>query len=595
MARKRNDKEEKLSRKQRRALLRADAAKQEEENALATKSEGGVAPHAVKKIGVEPAALVKMNSISSPAAVPAGSGKEAFFASSWQYLSVALLLIVVAVSYGNTFHSPFLLDDIGYVASDKIKAISNLSISSLMEAGFGGGSKTRWLVNISFAINRYLSGMDKWGFHLVNLAVHLSSVLMVYLVSVTTLTLPRLGYSRRHAMLIGLLAAGLWGANPVQTNAVTYIVQRMTSMATLFFMASLLCYVKGRIAGRHRALLFAASLVLGFLAFGCKEISATLPVVILAYELYFLRDTDKPLLSRNILIVSLLIFVLPVLLAFFSTGGNFISWITKEYSRYNFTLGERLLTEPRVVIFYLSLFFLPLPSRLNLLHDFSVSHSLFDPVQTVLAILGILLLVAVGVISFKRHRLLSFAIFWYFINLAIESSFIALDLIFEHRLYLPTIFLSLFLAVEIFKLLKAKTIPFLLTGLLCVVVLSGLTWQRNKAFASAVSFWSDVTEKSPRMANGYQGLYTALRAEGRLKEARTNLQKAFEVDPTHPQTAYDLAVLYRDDGSPSRALEVMNQSLKATMSSKGQGLMTNFILNNVQLRGNLYLNAEKFI
>ncbi|MDD5758892.1 MAG: tetratricopeptide repeat protein, partial [Desulfobulbaceae bacterium] len=75
----------------------------------------------------------------------------------------------------------------------------------------------------------------------------------------------------------------------------------------------------------------------------------------------------------------------------------------------------------------------------------------------------------------------------------------------------------------------------------------------------------------------------------------TNLQKAFEVDPTHPQTAYDLAVLYRDDGSPSRALEVMNQSLKTTMSSKGQGLMTNFILNNVQLRGNLYLNAEKFV
>lgn len=505
-------------------------------------------------------------------------------------------MALVAISYSNTFHSPFLFDDIDFVVGNKLLAIKSLSPASLWDAGFGNGiNKSRWLANISFALNHYFTGNSKVGFHATNLALHLLTTLVMYELSVTTLRLPRLGYGRSQAMMIGFLAAGLWGANPLQTNAVTYIYQRMTSMATLFFLASLLCYVRARMAQRQqRPLFIAACCLFGFLALGCKEISAILPLAILAYELYFLRDPKQGLLGKKTLIIAALLVILPLLLALATTGGQFFSWLTKEYSRYPFTMGERLLTEPRIVFFYLSLFLLPLPSRLNLLHDFSLSHGLADPLSTLVAILGLGGLIAVGVLSFRRHRLLSFAIFWYLANLVIESSFIALDLIFEHRAYLPTVFLSLLLATALWQLLRAKSLPFLITAIVCVVTLSGLTWQRNQAFATAVSFWSDVAKKSPNLANGHQGLYSALKAEGRTQEGRASLLKAFAVDPTHPQTAYDLAILYRDEGQARKAIEVLNQSLPPTPSLQEQPLISSFILNNIELRANLALAAENY-
>jgi len=512
-------------------------------------------------------------------------------------LLLPLLLGLVALSYSNTFHSPFLFDDIDFVVGDKMLAINSLSPASLWNAGFGNGiNKSRWLANISFALNHYFTGNSKVGFHATNLALHLLATLVMYGLSVTTLRLPRLGYDRSQAMMIGFLAAGLWGANPIQTNAVTYIYQRMTSMATLFFLASLLCYVQARVAQRRqrRPLFLAASCLFGFLALGCKEISAMLPLAILAYELYFLRDPKQGLRSRKNLIIAALLVLLPLLLAVVTTGGQFSSWLTKEYSRYPFTMGERLLTEPRIVLFYLSLFLLPLPSRLNLLHDFSLSHGLVDPLSTLLAILGIGALLAAGVLTFRRHRLLSFAIFWYLGNLVIESSFIALDLIFEHRAYLPTVFVSLLLATALFRFLRAKPLPFLITALVCVVGLSGLTYQRNQAFASAATFWSDVAHKSPNLANGHQGLYSALKAEGRGQEARVSLLKAFAVDPTHPQTAYDLASLYRDEGQTKKAIEVLDQSLPPRQALQEQDLITSFTLNNIELRGNLALAAENY-
>ena len=380
----------------------------------------------------------------------------------------------------------------------------------------------------------------------------------------------------------------------MQTNAVTYIYQRITSMATLFYLASLLCYVQARIAGERRILLFAASFALGILALGCKEISVMLPFSILAYEVYFLRESKDGGDKKKILAISILLIVLPVLIAISSTGTNFFFWITDQYKRYNFTLGERLLTEPRVLIYYLSLFFLPLPGRLNLRHDFPVSHGLFDPWQTALAIVALLALAAAGVFSFKRHRLFSFAVFWFFANLIIESTFIALDIIFEHRFYLPSVFLCVFLAASVSNLLRSKTRSLLVTAAVLVVVLSGLTWQRNKAFASAVTFWSDVTQKSPQLPTAYQELSFALRAEGKQQEARENLLKAFELDPSQPLPAYNLAKLYRDEKRPSAALEVLNKSLPMHDSMDAQTQMTALVVNNIKLRGDLYRDAEKY-
>ena len=108
-----------------------------------------------------------------------------------------------------------------------------------------------------------------------------------------------------------------------------------------------------------------------------------------------------------------------------------------NYSLREFSLTERLLTELRVIFHYISLLLFPLPQRLNLDYDFIVSTSIFNPPQTILALIGICFLCFLPVIYFRHNRLIAYAVFWFLGNLFIESSFIPLEIIFEHRLYLP--------------------------------------------------------------------------------------------------------------------------------------------------------------
>lgn len=450
-------------------------------------------------------------------------------------LAIALIAFLTTLPYLATFQTPFLLDDNVNFGENQATQIKDLSTTSLSQAATNTPNPRRWLPNISFALHYYYHQHTLWPYHLVNLLIHISVGLLLYLLFYYSLgRLSPAGGHRTFRPEIALAGTLLWLLHPLQINAVTYIVQRMTSMAALFCLAALLCYILARQSSATGARIFwaGAGLLTGAMAMASKENSIMLPLLLAGYEVYFLhRRQERPANARQLLIGLASGAVLTVGALLIVLGKGIFSSLLTGYAARDFTLLERLLTEARVVYLYLSLLLLPLPGKFNLAHDITLSTGLFSPPQTGLAIGGLLGLALLAVYLFRRDRLLSFALFWFFTNMVIESTVYPLELIFEHRMYFPTIFL--FLAFARFLYTMAGGRPSLARGaLLFLILILGLfTWQRNQVWQDGVLLWSDAIAKSPHNARAYNNL-----AEGYVKKndffkARENYLLALENNP----------------------------------------------------------------
>lgn len=452
-----------------------------------------------------------------------------------------LLLLLVAISYSNSLYSPFVLDDMHSFVNNKDAYVTDFSLSSLRQLGNTVFGKRRWLPMISFAVDNHLANGSIVQYHLTNISIHLlTTVALFFFIKGLLLSIAG-SKSLKFISPTGfaLMVTALWSLNPVQTNAVTYLVQRMTSMAALFFLSSLTCYTFARLTPhkKRRAGLFLGAGISALCAFMSKENTATLPVAMLFIEYFFLSPGRLEEIIKKKLktltwyhytgLVILVLILLPL------AEASWHRWTAGYEIRY-FSLPERLLTELRVMSFYLSLLLFPLPGRLNLEHDFSVSTSLFAPPTT---FFSLLLLISLIVLSFKIRKsqpLASFGIVWFFLNLIIESSFIPLELIFEHRLYLPSVgffisILSLF-DMGLARLVPRESHPDIKKIIICFAILilslsSVLTTFRNNDWRDAISFYRDCANKSPALARPHNSLGTALVREGKYEEALSVLEK----------------------------------------------------------------------
>jgi Flp pilus assembly protein TadD len=224
-------------------------------------------------------------------------------------------------------------------------------------------------------------------------------------------------------------------------------------------------------------------------------------------------------------------------------------------------LAQRLLTQPRVVLFYLSLIFYPHPGRLNLDHDFSLSFSFLDPPSTSVSLIVISALCIAAIFLAKRHRLMSFGILWFLGNLVIESSIIGLEILFEHRLYLP----SMFLMVALVHLLLTRIHPkglvvgiLLALGTICTV----WTYQRNLVWADPVLFWEDTIRKSPEKPRAYNNLGIVLFGKGQYQAAADAFREAIIRGPRTPKPNYNLASALIRMGRLDEAAEQLEITLR---------------------------------
>jgi tetratricopeptide (TPR) repeat protein len=487
---------------------------------------------------------------------------------------VALFLLLLII-YANSLSGAWQFDDISNILSNPSVHLSSLDGESVQQTFYGldRGRISRPVAYLSFGLNHYLGGLDPLGYHVVNLVIHYLAAIFLFLFVYKTLILPRVWETYGpNAYPIALLSATLWAINPVQVSAVTYIVQRMASMAGLFYILSMYLYLLGRtseVRGR-KILFFSLCALSAALAIGTKENAVMIPVSIYLYDLILIQDV-----SRKILVKHLKYFILPAailvsLWLFFSL--NILS-IVDGYAGRPFTLTERLLTEPRVILFYISLLLYPTYSRLMLNHDVELSTSFLDPWTTLPAILAIAVCIGWAVWVARKNPLPAYCILFFFLNHFIEGSFIPLELIYEHRNYIPSMLLFLPVAIFIVRALEyfsyKKILQFSIAALVSFVLAAqGHTVSMyNHIFKDTYSLWSDNVIKAPNLSRPYIGLGNALWDQERFEEAYAAYETAwglnrFQRSANAHSAIYNMGRYHFLIGDNERALAFFKAAIK---------------------------------
>jgi protein O-mannosyl-transferase len=355
-------------------------------------------------------------------------------------IAIGLIIGVAFVAYSNTFYVPFQFDDRPNIISNpnvQIKVFTWDRLERFIKNTYH--ESIRVFSYFTLALNYYFGEFNVFGYHLVNFIIHVASGIFLYWFLILTFNLSSLRekygpISYKAALLTSLIFI----SHPIQTQSVTYIVQRMASMGGMFYLLSMVLYIKGRLStGRARVFCFGGLALSYLLGVFSKENVAILPLFIALYEFYFFQNFDLGPGGKKILFFLVGILLILGALGIIIWGQRYMSVIEEGYKFRTFTMWERMLTQFRVVLYYLTLLIYPLPSRLNLDYDFSISKTLLDPPTTLISILIIAGLLGYSLWTAKKRPILSFCILWYFGNLVIESSIFPLEMVYEHRLYLP--------------------------------------------------------------------------------------------------------------------------------------------------------------
>jgi len=493
---------------------------------------------------------------------------------------IALSLLIFSI-YGNSFDCSWHFDDEPNITDNPNLHLKEITWENLKRALFSDRNNPtmpyRPVACLTFALNHYLGGLNVFGYHLVNIFIHLLSSIFLFLFTYHTLNLPslRTKYAPQ-SYFIALLATTLWAINPVQTQAVTYIVQRMASLAGMFYIMSMFFYLKARISetGSKKIIFFILCFVSFVMALGSKENAAILPLSIFLYEIVILHEDAGSYLRRNLrvfLIVCGGTLLLGLLYMYFK-GGNIFSFLN-GYENRPFTLTQRLLTEPRIIVFYISLLFYPVPGRLSIAHSINISTSLFNPIWTFFSILFILGAIGYALHLAKRRPLLSFCILFFFLNHAIESTILPLELIFEHRNYIPSMLVFLPIAIGFAKLLqlyaKKPLMKHIITAFIILLLIGfgHAAFMRNFAWKNEKTLWIEAIEKSPDLFRSNHNLGTYYHNHGYKKQAILEYQKALEKRVINRKdeifvTYYNLGEIYGDLKNYKKALDYYYRALR---------------------------------
>lgn len=454
----------------------------------------------------------------------------------------------ICTIYSNSINAEFVFDDkISILNNDAIR-MDRINAESVLTSMKGN----RPIPMLSFAVNYYFGKYSVQGYHVVNILIHIINSILLFFLCRKLMAIARYEVGWELSWL-PVLVACTWAVNPVHTQSVTYIVQRMNSMAALFYLVSFIFYLNARTvtSKKQRNTFFFVAIISGILSVLSKEIAVTLPFFILLFEWLFFRDADVGLFKKyvfHLFLGSLFIGII----GYFVIEPVYSNFIAVGYSDYNFNMPQRCLTQFRVVLYYIGLLLFPHPERLNIDYDFPVSLSIVDPVTTLASIFIVLSAFAGAVYLIHSNRtkerldrrLITFSIFWYFGNLFIESSFIPLDMVFEHRTYLPSalFFLMLFLVLK--KVLKKKSI-IAFTTIIFMLFCSYWTLERNNVWKTRQSIWLDAVSKSPEKARPYINTGKCFAEKNDYETAYSFFSKAL----TKKMTGKSLAFIYINLGT----------------------------------------------
>ena len=493
-------------------------------------------------------------------------GKPVLLVSAWIGALVVVLLTLWA--YGPALDAPFVFDDEHNIVDSPAIRWTEFSWENVSSVIDSSRLQTRPVANFSFAVDHLYGGLEPRGFHLTNVLIHLAvggALMWLCLLYVRVAQGPSgpPGSTRLNALL-ALLPVGLFLLHPLNTQAVTYVVQRMTSLSALFTLLAFTSYLMARYRVTRRAnFWYGGVLIFWALAVGSKEIGVLLLPIILLYEICFFRSDWQRKLEvafggrwnrqwtiRAWFWAALVgVFACFVVVASSDSIGLF-----GDFQGRNFSGLERIMTQARVQVFHLSQVIWPLPSRLNLDHDFAVSRGLLEPATTLPAILACVALLAGAIYLAVRQPRYGFPLVAYAIFHSIEAGPVNLEIIFEHRMYLPSSMLVLVgaaLLVDARPLGRVLAVP---TIAVLAVVLTGWTYARNQVWADPMEFQRDIALKSPNKARAHHNFALALLDAGRSEEALPVIRQAIKLDASEDKLSRLLGDIYLDLGQPADAV-----------------------------------------
>jgi len=467
-----------------------------------------------------------------------------------------LLLVSGIIAYWPSFQVPFQFDDITNIVDNPYLRISSLSPASLASAAFQDFKQNRPLSNLTFALNYYVNLVDPYGYHVVNFLFHAISGFCLW--GLLRINLVRQWKDAKAAEWASALVALLWLVHPLNTQAVTYIVQRQAVMAGSLSLLCLLCYDLAR--STKRKWLYLLSGLSGMGAVFSKESALVLPLIIFLYDLWFFQELKPGWTNRNWKwIMGICGFY--VLFSLFVLRGAMVGKMSADYSREVLSRQERVLTQPRVLLEYLSLIFFPAGSRLSLEHDPQVSTSLFKPWSTLPSIAVILLLAGFAMAKARKYPLLSFSVIWYLGWLSVESLPLPIDLMTEHRLYIasiPALALIAALCLRVSANFKAGVVALLVMSMLLGIS----TYTRNRVWLTRAGLWRDAALKSPGKARSWNNYCSYLMEADMMEQGGRACKTSVQLDPRHIKSWNNLGTFYFKKGDLASAEKMYSRAVE---------------------------------
>jgi Tfp pilus assembly protein PilF len=468
------------------------------------------------------------------------------------------------IIYSSALNGPFYLDD-----GDNIR--NNPALRDL--GSFLDFSGTRYVTYLSFALNYSAHGLSAYAYRLTNLAIHVLNAILVYrlvlLIGQTPLMRERAGGA---AGDIAIASSLFFLVHPLQTQAVSYITQRFASLATLFFLLSVVLYIGARLKqnGPAAYLKYGLAVLSAVVAMKTKEISFTLPFVLCFFEFVFFKGDGVK--ARLLYIAPFLVTLVVVPLSLYGPlaatgiGQETVQSLLRKSQMTDLAVMPRynyFISQFYVILVYIKLFLAPVGLHLN--YDFKPAAGIdFRVAVSFIALLAIfiasILLFLRSLVGGRTLGIIAGAgLVWFFMTLSVESSVIPIQhVIFEHRTYLPGVGFFVFLGacvVWVTGRVRARLCPALgermafgVVVLVVAAVLSVITYSRNAEWGDPIKFRLSEIRSNPRVAGHYNDLGFAYMEAGRDVEAIEALKKALELEPDFAAALSTLSAIYMNQG-----------------------------------------------
>lgn len=495
-------------------------------------------------------------------------------------------IILGAALYGFTLSYPFIFDDRLYILKNpfmqqpefflKMLDLDDFIATYLFRAEYSdlvSSFVLRPVAYVTFYLNHSVSGNNPESFRLFNIAVHTFNAILLYSV-ISTIMHKRIGEAGLSCFRsLPFFTALIFLVHPLQTESVTYIVQRFASLATFFYLATILLYLRSSEPPTgYRKLAYIGSIFTLTLGLLTRESVITLPIVLVMVETILLRNTVRRAFIRLAphIVCMCLVPLRFYILTSEAKDASLLFNVDFDSISSPYSWADYAVTQLRVILSYVRL--LLLPYNQNFDPDYPLYQNVLNP-EIIISILIWMAFMIAGVRLLRRRErsvftdLTAFSIFCFPISLSVSSSFIPLsDLMFEHRTYLPSV--AFFtgsvaylhhIAIHV-KFLQRNTF---ISGL-CFVALAFavLTVQRNKVYSSRLSMWKDTVKKSPDKARPHLLLGHTYFRKKKYGKAVKSYKKSLGLDPASVDPYLALGLTYKKMGKPEKAIKKYNQFLE---------------------------------